>query len=42
MMRIAESAIVKLAILALIAKMIMGSVIFTKIQPQAKNTMSNK
>ena len=42
MMRIAESAIVKLAILALMAKMIMGIVIFTKRQAQMKNTMSNK
>ena len=42
MVRTAESAIVKLAILALTAKMIIGIVIFTKIQAQTKNTISNK
>jgi uncharacterized membrane protein YdcZ (DUF606 family) len=42
MVSIAESAIVKLAILALMAKMIMGIVIFIKREPQTTNTMSNK
>jgi hypothetical protein len=42
MIRIAESAIVKLAILALMAKMTMGIVILIKRQAQMKNTMSNK
>ena len=40
--RIAERAIVRLAILALTAKIIMGSVIFTKAEPQMINTISNR
>jgi len=40
--RIAERAIVKLAILALTAKIIIGSVIFTKDKPQTINTISNR
>jgi hypothetical protein len=36
----AEMAMVKLAILALMAKMIMGSVILIKEQPQIINTAS--
>jgi hypothetical protein len=42
MVAIAETAIVKLAMLALTAKMIRGSVIFMKRAPQMTNTISKK
>jgi hypothetical protein len=42
MVRIAERAIVKLAILALTAKMIRGSAIFTNMEPQMINTINNR
>ena len=42
MVATAESAIVKLAMLALTAKMIRGSVIFMKRAPQTTKTISKK